>query len=114
MERERERGEGGGGVRGGEDWQSTAPFASLSLSNRWANYCCSTQRALDGSNTLMNTDRHIHTQLHRHVYIPNRVLYSMIFPDIDVFNQIIINKVRDNCASKLLDTPLGINPFTKL
>lgn len=45
-----------------EDWQSVLPCASLSLSNRWANYCCSAQRALDGSNTLMNSGWHVHTQ----------------------------------------------------
>lgn len=34
------------------DWHPTAALAHLSLSNRWANYCCCAQRAFHRSNTL--------------------------------------------------------------
>lgn len=51
--------------RGGgeENCQLLPPCASLSLSNRWANCCCSTRWALDGSNTVLSTGMNIHTVL---------------------------------------------------
>lgn len=88
-----------------QDWQSPAPFPSLSLSNRWANYCCWTQRALDRSNTHSwiqagshsHTNIHTHTlhctELHWHVYVNNSrsklVLYSSTRL-IDMSNEILI------------------------
>lgn len=47
------------------DWHPTAALAHLSLSNRWANYCCCAQRAFHRSNTLWEY-RLAHTRARTH------------------------------------------------